>query len=773
MRRFKSPLPPKAVESQEFEWEEIGGREAAERHLQEIRAGHGEGNSNPVLVQNLKQACQILANQLYQAPTHFLLELIQNANDCKFNVEDPTMVITYKSGFLQVECNEVGFSPENVTAICSLGMSSKTAKLAGDSKSNRLDLASGKLPEDMTTYVGEKGIGFKSVFRVADVIWVSSRAYNFKFDSNTDLGMITPIIERFPVNKRRAWTSFYLQLRNDKDGLKTQTKIQTSLEEFDARFLLFLQRLRIIKISIADSDKRLRTCVFTRTNARWNEYEMLNLTQDKVTTSYLIYKHTITDLPYEERRKKVKSSEVILAFPVDEKEEPLIVPQHVFAFLPIYDFGFSVIIQADFLLIANREGVERSNEWNSELRKGLIRAFVDAAMRFDNTVLRYTWIRYLPEASDSDGFFERMKRDIRDLLTLKPILRAWNETCQKPGMIMYVPEKFQDRDGIPLTLSLKKEHVYLSGNYKEDDFKYLKRLGVREMDYDDFLKDFKDFVTESFSHFTKKPPEWQSRLAGVLNNLPYNYSLEPLRDLRLISLRTGEWISPGEGSIFFPGDLDLTVPRGIDMWIVDPAVTSDSARRQLYSHLGVTNFDVSSVQEIILQLHTSKSQPEGVSVSDLIAQVHFLFSTRWNNYNNIPLWVATDRGLLLKGNEVYIDDEGPHSASTYFSKSRDDFNFLCPDYLLANTNDQSSWVEWLEKNIGVSKVPRLVSSDKPYKLSTDFKFIINSTSSELWLDLLRENWKKYGEWLSPNDSYSLLVDEDKEEEKKTPYIGTI
>lgn len=234
------------------------------------------------------------------------------------------MVITYKSDYLHVECNEVGFSPKNVTAICGLGQSSK------------------KQPGDLTTYVGEKGIGFKSVFRVADVVWVSSKAYNFKFDSNADLGMITPISDRFPVPRRQGWTSFYLRLRKDQDGMKMQGEIRVELEGFDARLLLFLRKLQTIKISIADGDKRLRTCVYTRTSTRWNEYEMINLTQDNVTTSYLIYRHKITNLPPEDKRSGVNSSEIVLAFPVDQNIEPLIEPQQVFAFLPIYDFGFSV-----------------------------------------------------------------------------------------------------------------------------------------------------------------------------------------------------------------------------------------------------------------------------------------------------------------------------------------------------------------------------------------------------------------------------------------------
>ncbi|KAF8849378.1 hypothetical protein BDZ45DRAFT_237480 [Acephala macrosclerotiorum] len=725
------------MDPQDHEWEEIEGREAAEKHIQEIRTSRGLGGSSVprhIVVEILKPVCKIIANQLYEEPTHFFLELIQNANDNKFTCSEPTLVITYENKNIQVECNEVGFSPENVAAICSLGKSSK------------------KQPGDWAAYVGEKGIGFKSVFRVADVVWVSSRGYNFKFDSTADLGMITPINEAFPVPKLPGWTSFYLQLRNDGDGLKVQQKIRAELEGFDARLLLFLQKLGTIKINIADGDQGVRTCVFSRANTQFSGDEMVNLTQDKVTTSYLIHRYMMTSLPVEERRGGVNSSEIVLAFPIDRNKEPIIAPQQVFAFLPIYDFGFSVILQADFVLTANREGLERSNEWNRELRNGLIQAFGDAARRLDNTVLRYTWVRYLPESSGSDIFFEKLKGGIRDTLSVKTIVRAWNESLQRPDKAVYVPEKFRDQNSIPLTLGLKKSHIYLSRNYKEVDFKYLRRLGVREMSYTDFLTDLEDFLKEYFEDFTKKPLEWQSRLARALNNPLANHPLESLRGLRLILLRTGEWVSSEVGAVFFPGDLERTVPGGIDTRIVDLKAASDPARRQLYSHLGVTNFEVSAIQGTIVQLHASGAEPGRLSISNLIAQAHFLFSTRWANHGNAPIWVATDRELRTRGDEVYIDNDGLYTASKVFAKNRAAFKFLHSDYLLAHAKDQASWVEWLEKNLGVTKIPRLVPHREPFQLSADFKFIIKSLPCERWLEIFCENWEEYKKWLEPKVS---------------------
>lgn len=267
-----------------------------------------------------------LANQLYEAPTHFLVEIIQNANDNKFDDTEPTLVISYGAGHVQIECNEIGFTPENVDAICSLGKSSK------------------KRPGDLTSYVGEKGIGFKSVFRVADVVWVSSRGYSFKFDSRSQLGMITPILDEFPVSKRPGWTSFYLRLRQNNDGVKMQASIRDDLATFDARMLLFLRKLQTVRIMV-DGDQASGGAVehvYHRSDGEWNGFPVRNLEQDGgATKSYVLQSHLLHDLPAEPRREGRSSSEVALAFPIQDGE-PVVAPQQVFAFLPIHDFGFSV-----------------------------------------------------------------------------------------------------------------------------------------------------------------------------------------------------------------------------------------------------------------------------------------------------------------------------------------------------------------------------------------------------------------------------------------------
>ncbi len=46
-------------------------------------------------------------------------------------------------------------------------------------------------------FIGEKGIGFKSVFKVANVVHVASGHYQFKLDRREPLGMILPRLSTF------------------------------------------------------------------------------------------------------------------------------------------------------------------------------------------------------------------------------------------------------------------------------------------------------------------------------------------------------------------------------------------------------------------------------------------------------------------------------------------------------------------------------------------------------------------------------------------------
>jgi hypothetical protein len=220
---------------------------------------------------------------------------------------------------LRVDCNENGFNPKNIEAICSIGSSTKT----GIDNSSR--------------YVGEKGIGFKSVFKVADVVYISSGHYTFKFDRHATIGMIAPIWCDFPVHRRRGCTSFYLQLAQRYD----QKELRDELSSLDARMLVFLRQLRRIQINIRFGQSIERE--LTRPNDREEAMGMVvTLRQGTEVIRYIVMRHNITSLPSEEKRQGVNQTEMLLAFPVNGSNVPVLKSQQVYAFLPIRDYGFQV-----------------------------------------------------------------------------------------------------------------------------------------------------------------------------------------------------------------------------------------------------------------------------------------------------------------------------------------------------------------------------------------------------------------------------------------------
>jgi len=74
-----------------------------------------------------------LSKELYTKDSHFVLELIQNADDNEYfdenlqvdSVEKPTVAFIVESGKVTVLNNEKGFMEKNVRALCDVGKSTK------------------------------------------------------------------------------------------------------------------------------------------------------------------------------------------------------------------------------------------------------------------------------------------------------------------------------------------------------------------------------------------------------------------------------------------------------------------------------------------------------------------------------------------------------------------------------------------------------------------------------------------------------------------------
>ncbi|RQM28087.1 hypothetical protein B5M09_005146 [Aphanomyces astaci] len=114
----------------------------------------------------LERALQRLSAELYSTSTHFVLELLQNADDNAYAPHvAPCAEFVVRDDAISFFCNEIGFQASHVRALCDVGASTKSVGM-----------------------IGQKGIGFKSVFAVSDCPEIHSNGYHVHFDARARAG---------------------------------------------------------------------------------------------------------------------------------------------------------------------------------------------------------------------------------------------------------------------------------------------------------------------------------------------------------------------------------------------------------------------------------------------------------------------------------------------------------------------------------------------------------------------------------------------------------
>lgn len=238
----------------------------------------------------------------------------------------PTVTFTYTPGFFRVDSNQTGFGAKDIDAICSIGSSTKK----GD--------------KDHMQSIGEKGIGFKSNFRVARKIWLSSREYSIMWDRAAKFGALVPQWADFPRTVERDKTSFLLEL----GGQEEEMQILQDLETLDSALLLFLNRLRVINIELHDHAGHVRSRSIRReTDVQLESLSNMRVIQDgDHFTQYLETRYCVQDLPKDSKRAGCASTEMILAFPlqIDCDATHQAIPAYVYSGLPVERHGLKVSV---------------------------------------------------------------------------------------------------------------------------------------------------------------------------------------------------------------------------------------------------------------------------------------------------------------------------------------------------------------------------------------------------------------------------------------------
>lgn len=402
------------------------------------------------------RALNCLSRELYSQDSHFVLELVQNADDNQYAPEvDAMLVFILQDKRVVVVNNELGFTPANMKALCDVGSSTKSGSAAG--------------------YIGHKGIGFKSVFRITDSPEIHSRGFHVKFDiSGGNIGFVLPTVippvndwhsieevlsttEKLTKHEKQTWnTCMVLPLKSSIMNGPDIEMLSSKLGDIQSSLLLFLHRLS--SITVKD--------YLTGSIRIMQRYDLddgfIRVSDNGSSAHWLVVKQQLNAVV---ERPGVETTEIALAFPLREVSTGIFEACHehqeVFSFLPLRSYGLRFIVQGDFVLPSSREDLDTDNAWNQWLLSEIPNVCLKAVQAIKKvscfkqnpgkaaTVL----MSFIPLEGEVQGFFCSLPRMILASLRASQclpveggedkwalpcvLLGGWNESSRR-----LLPDKF-------------------------------------------------------------------------------------------------------------------------------------------------------------------------------------------------------------------------------------------------------------------------------------------------------------------------------------------
>lgn len=707
------------------------------------------------LQEKLNRTLKLLSEDLYSKQTHFVLELIQNADDNNYALGiAPRLTFKLSPERLVLVNNEVGFVEKNVRALCDVGKSSKSKK---------------------TGYIGEKGIGFKSVFTVSNSPEIHSNGYHFRFDRSSEanlLGYVVPI-----------WCAVVSETQDDTTTIILPAKpgfefTSDTVEELNSTLLLFLSKIRELKLEHANA-----TVIYRRQDV--DGLSLLSTYSERPNSAELVesirFVRVATPLPMEDvpddKRPDFETSPVVLAFPVDANGVAM--PQsasQVFAFLPVREFGFKFSIQADFILSSSREDIHSDRPWNKRLRDGIAVAFLQSLEQFKKSdALAFSYLAFIPTDSEiTHPFFKPVVAQIIALLSKARCLPSTSGEWKVPTELRFGGLSFRELFSSEMAIALFG-FDYVDARVQADDV-LLRKLGAQPITYLDYINVFKS----QGEWFKRQPLDWKARFYGHLAGFKLSTLLE---SVPCIPTTSGDLVAPVNTSVFYPlsrgkkygFESELTI---IDSELVDQASKYSSQVSDLFAALKVKHdvpYDL--VMSHILPRHRGEEWQDSEDKA-LVGHLRYIKDKLKQYLDGATLagksetqaleairqgvWVGTKQKgdgpwMFSRAMDLYLSKEYRplFCIETLLGEKVGEDALVSASYLTRGSKDADadaeSWRMFLG-SIGVRLFPKLTAvANGDWCCSPELQLLLDSESSlmrKATLECLDQHWSEYANHLT-------------------------
>lgn len=667
-----------------------------------------------------------ILRQLYGDNTHFVNELVQNAEDSKsqhieFRLAEDALLV-WNDG-----CR---FREQDVRGICSIGMSDK-------------DL----------TQIGNFGIGFKAVYSYTDFPEIYSGDERFRIRDSTKPKSVDDVVPSVKALVGEGKTVFRLPFKKhlrpeDIDLLRNRLR---NLEKRALLFLRYLETVHWRDEREGQTGAYIRHCQphDTVQNASQVELKVSTTGEEQSSETFLVFRKEVQprqavidelllQVEDDEERQRLQrkagaQQPVEVAFRLQDKRITSLNGCVLFAYLPTEkETHLRFIIQARYQTKLARDNIPTHNPWNAWLVKETANFLPDIVEQLKaGDLLDAAFFNVLPLEEDNvPAAFAPIATAVQQAMKERPLVPTEGNGYAKAENVFYPhAESLQNL--------VKCSWIHPNSSWLHPDirdveefrrcFKVMREAGVREISVSQVLRWLEE---QSPDWFAGRPVEWLRDLYAYLNQ--QKSELARIKKLRLVRLEDGQHVCAGDKLVCFPPDTDEAreeiAPFISELPILQSALLEIDGdehddMKAFLRKLGVRPLSPEKIiSKWILPKYHGENKP---AVEQNRLHVRYLFKV-WDKISeseqvdiqNLPILSAyhgeqREAADFVVPCHAYLPEAytGDADLETYFSASDEDIWFVDSGYL-ENNDDAKTWLRFL-KAIGAMDTPKVIPETFP------------------------------------------------------------
>lgn len=524
--------------------------------------------------------------QLYTDRSHFVYELLQNAEDAGAT----NITFTQYDDRLEVMHNGKPFTRKNLEGLCDIGKSDKINDL---------------------NQIGEFGVGFKSVFSICDTVQLYSNPLNYKgeigdaesfainindFTNPQDIqpsilpnGVTTKFVFPYTVGKT---FSGYKTTQELKDA------ISKKLQNLGITTLLFMKNLQVITYKLHLNDGAIKEGQYLLEEKRINEHcsiaSAIGLNGNNVDDEKI---EEVSYLKFSRKIDTISNRTVDIAFPIQISENGIYECKrtkapHISVYFPTEtESKLGFIVQGPYRTTPNRSSIPADNEDNIKLAHETAVLLRDSLIELrDSKKLNLSFIKALPlnsQAFETYNLFMPIYDMVKKMLSEEEIIPTRNSGFayaknSKIARQEKLANLFNDI-GLTKLISDGSKHFWLPTNLTETNKEYeaVHRYFVNELKIGVIRpEDLRIYFANNRNFLKEQNDDWLVELYSIFENVPAAFSKAKyevnLLTSEIIKTTTGEFVAPYRrlenkqyiSNVFLPSQR-INSP---DIHFVDPAI---------------------------------------------------------------------------------------------------------------------------------------------------------------------------------------------------------